>query len=698
MSDIEFFIDGVKVTAKTGQSILEASLEAGIYIPNICSHPDLSPQGECKLCVVELNGKTALSCQTKPEPGMNVISKSDKLHHLRVTAIELMLACHPHDCTSCVAYLNCELQAMMQYLGAAHSRLRDIHKKNVAINNRNPLIIREMERCIQCGRCVRACSELRDVGILDYLKRDGETYIGTAGDLPLKESDCRFCGACVAVCPTGALRMDAESKTAAIPCQAACPADIDIPRYVRLVREGKYSEAAAVVREKAPFPLTLGYVCSNLCEKECRRKELNQAISIRELKKFAAENDREQIWKKNHTIKPSTGKKVAIVGSGITGMTAAYYLSTQGHKVTVFERLPVPGGMMASGIPEYRLPRDIVQSEIDTIRDNGVEVITSCSIGSIDELFEKSYDAVLIATGTPAGKKIPLPGADRKNVYAALDILRAASLGQDLAIGKSVTVLGGGNVAFDAARVCVRLGAEKVNLLCLEADGKMLADKEEIIQGKEEGIEIHNSKSTLSLELDGGDLVSGVKCIDVESFSFGPGGKLELKTKAGSEQVIPSDTVVFAVGQKTDLNAEFGVELTPFGYVKVKENSSAASRPGVFAAGDVVTGTRFLIEGVAGGRKAAAEIDAFLGGSGAIDEKLAPDGVPEGKIGKLRGFPSLERNFVRIISPTERVSGFGGICLPFDRDQAFDEAKRCLQCDLRTRVAKNKLWTEYMQR
>ncbi|MDC7240959.1 MAG: 2Fe-2S iron-sulfur cluster-binding protein, partial [Spirochaetales bacterium] len=174
MKEIKLEIDGIEVSAREGQSVLNAALDAGIFIPNICSHPDLSPQGECKLCVVELRGETVLSCRTEAAEGMKVVTKSEHLAHLRNTAMELMLASHPHDCTSCRSYLNCELQSMMQYLESVHARLRSVPKKNIKWNTNNPIILREMERCIQCGRCVRACRELRDVGILEYRVLDGE--------------------------------------------------------------------------------------------------------------------------------------------------------------------------------------------------------------------------------------------------------------------------------------------------------------------------------------------------------------------------------------------------------------------------------------------------------------------------------------------------------------------------------------------
>lgn len=704
MDHIDIVIDGVNVKAEKGQSILDAALDAGIYIPHICSHPDLSPQGECKLCVVETGGETVLSCMTEAESGMNVVTKTEQLNHLRVTALELMLASHPHDCTSCVVYLNCELQAMMQYLSAAHSRLRTVKKKNLNLNTGNPLIIREMERCIQCGRCVRACRELRDVGILDYRKKNDETYIGTEGDLKLIEANCRFCGACIEVCPTGALRDSAEAvvknapaEITYVPCRHGCPAGIDVPRYVRLTKEGRYSDAAAVVREKAPFPEVLGNICSRLCELECKRNSLNESpVSIRNLKRFAAENDHEKIWKKNHKIKPASGKKAAIIGAGPCGMTAAYYLALSGHEVTVFERQPEAGGMLSYGIPEYRLPRDVIRKEMAEILEDGITLKTSENITSTDELLDNGFDAVLIAAGASSGKKVPLPGHENAGVYTAIEILQKASMGNVPELGKTVAVLGGGNVAFDAARVCTRIGVENVKLICLEKAGAMCADDVEVIEGREEGIEILNSKSLLSIEAENGHAI-GVMCVDVEDFSFSPEGQLQLKKIEGSEALVEADSIIFATGQKTDLDSNIGVNLNRFGFVINNPEDYSTGKEGVFAAGDVVTGTRFVIEAVNAGRKAASKIDLYLGGDGDIAEILTEKEVPDGKVGKIDGFGSLHRIEPAVLDEASRCGNFKCVDLGFSTDQAGAESERCLQCDLRNHISGTKMWTDFIK-
>ncbi len=704
MKEISLTIDGVEVKAAEGQSVLDAALDAGVYIPHICSHPDLSPQGECKLCVVETGGDTVLSCMTEASEGMVVNTKSDKLHHLRVTALELMLACHPHDCTSCVVYLNCELQAMMQYLSAAHSRMRDIKKKTINLNTNNPLIVREMERCIQCGRCVRACNELRGVKVLDYRNHDGESYVGTTDDLSLIESNCRFCGACIEVCPTGALRdadgifkKDAPADIAKIPCRVGCPAHIDIPRYVRLAKEGRYSEATAVIREKAPFPISLGYVCNRLCESECKRNSLNDPVSIRDIKRFAAEHDFDEVWKEKHEKKPATGKKVAIVGGGPCGITAAYFLNRCGHDVTVFEKLPVAGGMLAYGIPEYRMPRDLIKKEVDTVVADGITLKTGAPVENAPALLKDGFDSVLVAVGASAGRKIGIPGSDLPYVYTALDVLRETALGNKVELGNSVAVLGGGNVAFDIARVCRRLGIEDVNMVCLEADGKMLADEEEIVQGREEGVKIHNSRTMIAIEEKDGR-PSGIRSAGVNSFHFDAERKLVMDIAPDSESVIPADTIIFATGQKTDIDESFGLELTPFGFIDVKPGKYETSVEGVFAAGDVVSGTKFVIEGIARGKDAASAIDIYLGGDGAVGEVLLEQEPAEDNIGQIEGFALEMRKHTDLAPAEARVGSFARVDLGFSSCNATEESARCLQCDLRMKIAKPRIWTEFIKK
>ena len=637
-------IDGHEVETSKGKTVLEAALDAGIYIPHLCYHPDLTSVGACRLCIVEIEGIQGLptACTTPAEGGMVVKTKTSQVDQVRRLSMELMLAGHPPDCTTCPKYLNCELQSLSQYLGVAEPRLRR-RPKAFPVNTSNPLFLHDFTRCVLCGRCIRACYELRGVGVLSFIKRGSETYISTAFNRPLADAGCRFCGACVEVCPTGAIRDHAElleaaksRKAALVPCRYTCPAEIDVPRYIRFIREKKYSAAVAVIREKVPFPLVLGYVCNHPCETVCRHNELNEAISIKELKRFAAERD-DKLWKQNSQKAPPTGKRVAIVGSGPAGLTAAYYLAKLGHSVTVFEALPFPGGMMRVGIPEYRLPRDVLDAEIREIESVGVEIRTNTRVDSLDRLLEEGYGAILIAVGAHQGQKLPIPGADLNGVLISLDFLRDVNLGKEVKVGKRVVVLGGGNVAFDCACVALRLGATDVTVACLEAGDSMLATPEEIAWGKEEGITVHNSKNFTRIVGDNGR-VSGVECLDVKSFEFDDEGKLHVECVDNSAHILPADTIIFAIGQRPEIPEQFGLATGQGGAIQINEYTLATDRDGIFAAGDAVTGTTSVIEAIASGRNIASAIDSYLGGSGIIDEELAPVEEPGAWLGRGENF------------------------------------------------------------
>ena len=702
---VRLIIDGREIEALPGQSVLEAALAADIYIPHICTHPDLPVQANCKLCVVEIEGLDApvCSCETEVREGMVVRTKSEDLAHRRGVAMELMLAGHPHDCTGCKMYLKCELQAMMQYLGSVHSRLRTVRRDANEINTNNPIIVREMERCIQCGRCVRACHKLRGVGIIDYKKLGGETYIGTCEDLPLADADCRFCSACVEVCPTGALqdqaglfREDVPREQAIIPCQVECPAHIDIPAYIRAVKEGRCSEAVGIIREKVPFPHSLGYVCNNRCENGCKRQALNDPVSIRNLKRFAAEHDEEKVWKDKYlTVAPRTGKKVAVIGGGACGLTAAYYLNKKGHDVTVFEKQKIAGGHMTGGMPEYRIPTKDVLEEIRVITDSGVKLVCDTEIKNAAEL-KKDYDAVLVAIGTSVGKKLMyLPGAAFKQVYSAVDLLRAQRLGLPIDLGDTVNVIGGGNVAFDVACTLIRMG-KTVNVVCLEKDASQ-ASPDERDMGLEEGVNLFDSHSNEAI-LGSEEQVTGLQVHKISSFYFHPETRaLVEEAIPDSTYVIPCDSIVFAAGQVTGLTPDFGIELNRFGYPidpKTGKSELTTSVDGVFAAGDVITGTKFLIDAIAGARDAASLMDKYLGGDGEIGETLV-ERERDPEIGKVEGFAKIARSEMAVKPAAERRENFEPISDGFTCDQADCESGRCLQCDLRKDIRRVKMWTEY---
>ncbi len=698
---IKLTIDDREVQASKGKSILEAALAEGIYIPHLCHHPDLPPIGSCRLCVVEIEEaeNPAPSCTTLVADGIKVTTKTEQLDHMRRLALELILSGHPQDCSTCNKYLNCELQSLKQYLTVEDLRVRK-RTRPFPITQENPLFVHDFSRCVLCGRCVRACHELRGVQVLFYKKKERESYIGTASDLDLSDSDCRFCGACAEVCPTGAI-MDKEElvrgknrKSALVPCKYACPAEIDVPRYIRFIQQKEYSEAISVIREKVPFPQVLGYVCNRPCEASCRRSYLNEAISIRDLKRYAAEHDEKRIWEKARSKKPSTGKKVAIVGSGPSGLTAAYYLCNQGHSVTVFESLPEAGGMMLYGIPEYRLPREVLNSEIASIKEMGVHIKTNAPVNSIDELFENGFEAILVAVGKHRSHELSVPGADSEGVFLCAEFLRSANAGKAVNIGRNVVVLGGGNAAFDCARVALRLGAERVHLACIESKAEMPATPDEIEQGEAEGILIHPSKTAARILGENGKVV-GVQFLDVESFCFDENRNVALEVVEDSYQTMEADAVIVAIGQEPEIPEGFDLDLSSAGFVELDPYTFQTSKEGVFASGDAVEGAGSLIEAIASGRKSASAIDSYLGGSGMIDEVLAPVSEPEKNIGSIHDFAAMQRIEESSAPVEQRIRNFCNVVQDMSDDAASRESLRCLQCDLRLKIKTVKSWGSY---
>ena len=700
---ITLTIDGKTVAVAEGTTILDAALENGIYIPHLCSHENLHPVGACRMCMVKVQGQDGVlaSCTTRAESGMVVDTKDALAEKIRKLSTDLMFKTHPSECVGCPKYGKCQLQSILQVVGDTGRKLY-ASPIRIPTDAHNPMILHEMSRCILCGRCVRACGELRGVGAIRFQKAENGRMRISVDGASLNEAGCRFCGACVEVCPTGSIREhDAIAEKAIgkpradalVPCRAGCPAHIDIPRYIRFIQDGDYPAASNVVREKSPFPRVLGAVCTHPCELECKRNVLNTPVSIRNLKCYAAERG-DDSWREHVRRSPSSGKKAAIVGSGPAGMTAARYLASKGHAVTVFEKLPKPGGMLRYGIPPHRLSAETVDKEIQDILDMGVVLETGVCVENAPALLKQGFDAVYAALGTHRGIALPIAGSTLAGVLINTDFLRQNALGAPPKIGSRVIVLGGGNVALDCASVAIRLGAGEVHLFCLESYETMPSSEEERKWAEEEGVILH--PATSFLEILGKDgAVSGLRFASVKSFRFEADGRSVIDLVPNSEQILPADTIIFAVGQRPDLTEAFGLPLSR-GRIALTDGCKT-SVEGVFAGGDAVTGTQSVIQAIAAGRLAAQQIDRYLGGDGEIEEALAPVQYRCPNIGKQVNFGLLPRQEADMVPPEIRVTGFSRMELGFSKEAAHCEANRCLQCDLRADLAPQQFWSSFLQ-
>lgn len=469
-----------------------------------------------------------------------------------------------------------------------------------------------------------------------------------------------------------------KESLVAPPCKVACPAGIDVPRYIRRIREGKFDEALGVIRERIPFPFICGYACYSPCEAKCGNQQFGEPIAIRALKRIAAEKGGE-LWRKNLTISPDTGKRVAIVGSGPSGLSAAYYLATLGHKVTMLEALDQAGGMMRVGIPAYRLPREALDNEIDYIKEIGVEIKTGHRMESVDQLMQEGFDSVYLACGAHQGTKLGIPGDDLPGVVDGILFLRQINEGKPVDIGDRVAVIGGGNTAVDAARSAIRLGAKEVTIMYRRSHAEMTAYEEEVGAAAMEGVKIEYL--TLPVKAVSKNSALEVAFTRMELGKPDASGRPSPIPVEGSEFKKELDNVIAAIGQVPVGTQSMGIALSKDDFVQVDAETLATDKSGVFAGGDIVTGPASVIDAIAHGRKAASSIDKFLGGTGAIDQDLTP---PEKEVVVMEyQVDEQTRQTMPCLPLADRTCGFDAVELGFSEEEAIIEATRCLGCDAR---------------
>jgi len=513
-------------------------------------------------------------------------------------------------------------------------------------------------------------------------------------------------------------RVNLEWLEQNVPCSQACPVKTEAGRYCALIAEGRFEEAYALAEEPNPLAAICGHVCAAPCERACRRGKLDQPVSIRALKRFVAEQfgpysklGRQRIVSRMRAPKKLSGPKVAVVGAGPAGLAAATDLAKQGYRVTISEAAPVAGGMLALGIPEYRLPRYVIQAQVDAVLSLGVELKLNTRLGRdffLRNLWDQDYAAVFLSIGAHRSRSLQIEGTHLDGVLQGVDFLLNANLNYRVNLGRKVLVVGGGNVAvdvarsvlrfesgdydepnlraeFDVARSALRLGAREVALVCLESRQEMPAFEGEVEEAEREAIVIHNSRGPKRIVGENGR-VTGLETVAVKSV-FDARGRFNPEFYHNTESILSAETVILAIGQTSDLSfiePEDGLAVTPRGTIAVDSLTLATSDPRVFAGGDVAFGPRNVIEAVADGKRAAASIHELLGGGAKDVSRSAEIHVfPHGEWRRDPTYEAVPRVPVPTL-PIDRRIGVAEIELGYTAELAIREGNRCLQCWVNT--------------
>jgi len=446
-------------------------------------------------------------------------------------------------------------------------------------------------------------------------------------------------------------------RAATPPCNAACPGELDVWRYVQLAAVGRFEEALEVVRETTAFAGVLGYVCTRPCEANCERGNIDIPVAIRSIKAFLADYELKAGRKKATLVKKTKKDKVAVIGAGPGGLSCAYDLIKQGYPVTVFEASSKAGGLMRWGIPEFRLPRNIVDNEISYIEELGVEIKTNTPVTDLDDIFKQGYKAIYLSTGCPVNLKLGIPNEDAEGVINALDFLRQVNSGADVKLGNWVAVIGGGNAAVDVARVARRIGAEEVTIIYRRSKVEMPAMENEIEEAEKEGVEV-NILTTPVVVLTEKSRLSGLRCVRMELGEPDESGRRRPSPIKGSEYEVPVDNVIMAIGQAVDKEAF--KEIDKDRAIKVDGFSFATSREGVFAGGDVVSGPSDIIGAIGAAKEAAISIDRYLRGVDTREDRII--------------------NFRLVNGAPLEKGAKNGIVASLGEKLAIAEARRCLNC------------------
>lgn len=570
MDMINLTINGQKITAPAGSTILEAARANGIYIPTLCYDEAVEIYGACGLCVVEAEGvpKLLRSCSAKISEGMVINTESERVVKSRKIAMELLMSAHDGDCIA--------------------------------------------------------------------------------------------------------------------PCQLACPANTDCQGYVGLIANGKFEDALKLIKDTNPLPASIGRVCPHPCEKACRRAKVEEPINIAQLKFFAADID---LKGEAYLPKcaPATGKKVAVVGGGPAGLTAAYYLRILGHEVTVFDMMDKMGGMLRYGIPQYRLPKEILDAEIGLIEKLGVRLVNNCKFGKdiTLDMLKSVNDAVILAPGAWKSSPMRVKGEDINGVYGGIDFLRGVIQGNPAPIGEKVAICGGGNTAMDACRTAVRLGAKEVYVIYRRTEKEMPAEEIEIKESKEEGVIYKFLTNPIEIHEENGK-VCGMTLQLMELGEPDASGRRKPVAIEGKTEYLPLDSVIMAIGQKLDgTDFENVVSLTDRGTINADEDTFLTNLDGVFAIGDATNkGASIAIAAIGEADRCVKSVDAYLNGK---ELDFTPKYLSKRDDERIdvSSKAVVPRTNAKVLDADIRKSNFDEVSLGLAVEEAKKEAERCLECGCR---------------
>lgn len=573
-----------------------------------------------------------------------------------------------------------------------------------------------------CNCCGCSCLSLRTAGM--FLNNDmvRSNYVSH-----IDKEKCVACGECVQVCPVNALklgqkicaktpikenkRIDFPSNTewgpdkwnpdyrinrenvvdtGTSPCKTQCPAHISIQGYIKLASQGKYKEALELIKNENPFPAVCGRICPRKCESVCTRGDIDDPVAIDDIKKFIAEQDLNKENRYIPKVKHNYGKKIAVIGAGPSGLSCAYYLAIDGYKVTVFEKQQALGGMLTLGIPSYRLEKNVVNAEIDILKELGVEFKTGIEVGediSLKELRQQGYKAFYLAIGAQSGRKLGIEGEEGEGVITGVDFLRDVNLGREVKLEGNVVVIGGGNVAIDVARTATRVGASKVDMFCLESREEMPALDEEVDEAMSEDIVINNSWGPKRIVMENGRVVAieFKKCTSVfdENKRFNP------KYDENNTITVKADHILLSIGQGIEwgnLLEGSKIELNPNKTIKADSFTLQTAESDVFAGGDAMTGPKFAIDAIALGKEAAISIHRFVQPGQSLvlgrDRRAYHALDKENLI--LEGYDNAPRQRTTHVDGAKAKTSFNDLRETLTEEQVKKETERCLSCGATT--------------